>query len=103
MGKKSTGNAGRSGPAKAGKRHGNITYPSNASPERIRAKEQGESQFIARKQLTVPVEKTVIEYDKALKAFVYRTKTIHISTEFVLDPRRGRVVYSPSYKEKSSK
>lgn len=103
MGKKAAGNAGRSGPAKAGKRHGTINYPAMASTERQAAKDQGEQQFVAKQQLTAPIQVTKIEYDKALRAFVERTKTVTITTEFVQDDSRGRVVYNPSYKEKSSK
>lgn len=103
MGKKAAGNGGRSGPSKAGKRHGAINYPATLSPERQRAKDMGEQQFVSPKQLTVSYEKPVLEWDKALKGAVIRTKMVTVSTEHVLDEKRGRVVYSPSFKEKSSK
>lgn len=103
MGKKSpTGNSNRVAKvAKAGKRSGNNTWPVPATPERLAAKEQGEQQFISQKQLTVEREATIIVYEKALQAFVYRMKKITLPTEHVYDPTRGRVVYSPSYKNDS--
>lgn len=89
--------------AKAGKRSGSQVYPAPISSERRAAKEQGEQQFVANQQLTVTREVEIIEYDKALQAFVYRTKKLIKSAEYVYDPTRGRVVYSPSFKEKASK
>lgn len=85
--------------AKAGKRHGHINYPAMASSEKLAARAQGEQQFVAQQQLTVEREATIIVYDKALKAYVYRTKKITLPTEYVLDPKRGRLVYSPRFKE----
>lgn len=89
--------------AKAGKRSGSTVWPAPASSERLAAKEQGERQFIAKQQMNVEREATVIVYDKALQGFVYRTKKITLPAEYVFDASRGRVVYSPSFKEKSSK
>lgn len=104
MGKKSpTGNSSRIATvAKAGKRAGSTVWPASASAERLAAKEQGEQQFVSQRQLTVEREATIIVYDKALQAFVYRTKKITLPTEHVYDPTRGRVVYSPSFKEKET-
>jgi hypothetical protein len=105
MGKKSPGgNSNREAKvAKAGKRSGNTIWPASATAERLTAKEQGEQQFVSQKQLTVERQDTIIVYDKALQAFVYRPKKTVISTEHVYDPTRGRVVYSPSFKEKEGK
>ena len=89
--------------AKAGKRSGQTTWPASASSERLAAKEQGEQQFISPNQLTVEREATIIVFDQKLGQFVYRTKKVILSTEHVYDPFRGRVVYSPSYKEKTHK
>jgi hypothetical protein len=89
--------------AKAGKRSGNTEYPAMISAERRAAKEQGEQQFVSTKQLTVERAVTEIVFDKALGAFVYRTKKLISSAEHLFDPTRGRVVYSPSFKEKTSK
>jgi hypothetical protein len=101
MGKKSSGSSDRSSSiAKAGKRHGHINYPAMASAEKIAAQEQGEQQFISPKTLTVQQEITKIEYDKALKAFVSRTRTLTVPTEAVYDEARRRVVVSPRFKEK---
>lgn len=104
MGKKSSGSSDRkSQTAKAGKRHGHVDYPAMASTERLAAKEQGEQQFVAKQTLTVEREGTVIVYDKALKAFVYRTKKVTMPTEHFYDDTRGRVVYSPKFKEKQDR
>lgn len=104
MGKKSSGSSDRkSASSKAGKRHGHVDYPALASPEKLAAQEQGEQQFVAQQALSVEREGTVIVYDKALKSFVYRTKKVTIPTEFIYDATRGRVVYSPSYKEKQNR
>jgi hypothetical protein len=104
MGKKNAGSSNRVAQvAKAGKRSGSTVWPASASPERLAAKEQGEKQFISPSQLTVEREGTVIVFDQKLGKFVYRTKKIVLSTEHVFDATRDRVVYSPSYKEKSSK
>ncbi len=104
MGKGNQGSSNRvASVAKAGKRSGQPTWPAPASSERIAAREQGEQQFVANKQLTVEREVTKIEYDKALKGFVERTRKITSSAEYLYDPNRGRVVYSPSFKEKASK
>lgn len=89
--------------AKAGKRSGHQVYPAPISSERRAAKEQGEQQFVAKEQLTVTREYEKIEYDKALGAFVYRIKKVTTPAEYVFDVNRGRVVYSPSFKEKVSK
>lgn len=101
MGKKSSGSSDRkSQTAKAGKRHGHVNYPAMASAEKLAAQEQGNQQFVAKRQLTVERESTVIVYDKALKAFVYRTKKITIPTDSVVDAKRGRLVNSPRFKER---
>lgn len=101
MGKKSSGSSDRKSlTAKAGKRHGHVNYPAMASAEKLAAQEQGEQQFVAKRQLTVERESTSIVYDKALKAFVYRTKKITIPTDSVVDPSRGRLVNSPRFKER---
>lgn len=98
---KKTGSSDRKAKvAKAGKRSGNAVWPASASPERIAAKELGEQQFIASKQLTVEREGTIIVFDQKTKAFVYKTKKVTLSTEHVFDKTRGRIVYSPSFKEK---
>lgn len=89
--------------AKAGKRSGHQEYPASISSERRAGKDQGEQQFVAKEQLTVTHEVTKIEYDKALGAYVYRTKKVTTPAEYVFDVARGRVVYSPSFKEKTSK
>lgn len=89
--------------AKAGKRSGQTVWPALISSERRAAKEQGEQQFVSPKQLTVETEITTIVYDKALQGFVERTKKVISTTEHVYDPKRGRVVYSPSFKEKVNK
>lgn len=89
--------------AKAGKRSGQTVWPAPASSERLAAKEQGEAQFVANKQLTVEREVEVLVWDKALQGAVIRTKKITATAEYVYDADRGRVVYSPSFKEKSSK
>jgi hypothetical protein len=99
MPKKPTGSSVRIAQvAKAGKRSGSTVWPIPASPERLAAKEQGEQQFIANKQLTVEREATIIVFEPKISQFVYRTKKITLSTEYVYDPTRGRVVYSPSFK-----
>ncbi len=104
MGKGNQGSANRAATvAKAGKRSGQAIWPAPASSERIAAREQGEQQFVAKKQLTVEREVTKIEYDKALKGFVERTRKITSSAEYLYDPNRGRVVYNPFFKEKASK
>lgn len=105
MGKKSSASSGNreAKVAKAGKRSGNTVWPAPASPDRIAAQEQGEQQFVSNKQLTVEREAMTIVYDKALQAFVYRSKKITLPAEYIYDPTRGRVVYSPSFKEKASK
>lgn len=104
MGKKSQGSSNRDAKvAKAGKRSGQTIWPAVASAERLAAKERGEQQFISDKQLTVEREGTVIVFDQKLGKFVYRTKKIVVSAEHVYDAKRGRVVYSPSFKEKASK
>lgn len=102
MGKKSSGSSDRkSSTAKAGKRHGHVTYPPTmASAERQAAREQGEQQFTATRQLTVEREATIIVYDKALKAYVYRNKKITLPTDSVFDASRGRLVNSPRFREK---
>ena len=89
--------------AKAGKRSGNQTYPAPISSERRAAKEQGEQQFSSRQQLTVQREVPWIFYDKALGGFFQGTKKLTANVEHVFDPSRGRVVYSPSFKEKPGK
>lgn len=102
MGKKSPASSGNreAKVAKAGKRSGNTVWPAVATVERLAAKEQGERQFISSKQLTVEREATIIVFDQKLNKFVYRTKKIILPAEHVYDPTRGRVVYSPSFKEK---
>jgi len=104
MGKKSAGSSNREAKvAKAGKRSGSTVWPAPISAERLAAKEQGEKQFVSPNQLTVEREGTIIVFDQKLGKFVYRTKKVAISTEHVFDSKRGRVVYSPSYKEKTGK
>lgn len=104
MGKKSAGSSNRVAQvAKAGKRSGSTEWPASASAERLAAREQGETQFIANKQLTVEREGTIIVFDQKLGKYVYRTKKITLPAEYIFDAHRGRVVYSPSFKEKSSK
>lgn len=101
MGKKNSGSSDRASKvAKAGKRHGHVNYPPTmATAEKQAARDQGEQQFLATRQLTVEREATIIVYDKALKAFVYRTKKITIPTDSVLDTSRGRLINSPRFKE----
>lgn len=89
--------------SKAGKRSGNQVWPAPISSERRAAKEQGEAQFVAKEQLVVVDEVQVIAFDQKLGRFVYRDKKVHTTVEFKNDPARDRVVYSPSFKEKSSK
>lgn len=105
MGKKSSGSSDRASKvAKAGKRHGHVNYPPTmASPERQAARAQGEQQFVATRQLTVEREATIIVYDKALKAFVYRMKKITLPTDSVYDPKRGRLINSPRFSEKADR
>lgn len=101
MGKKASGSSNREAKvAKAGKRSGNTVWPAPISSERRAAKEQGEQQFVAKDQLTVTREVPVLMWDKALGGAVIRTKKVTSSAEYVFDPTRGRVVYSPSFKEK---
>lgn len=97
MGKKGGGGPGdrKSSTAKAGKRHGTITYPASISSERRAAKEQGEQQFVSPNQLSVTLEKPVIEWDKALRGAVIRTKKYTTSTNYIFDASRGRIVSSP--------
>lgn len=103
MGKKSGGPGDRkSSTAKAGKRHGTITYPANISNERRAAKEQGEQQFRSPTQLTTQRTRTIIVHDKA-KGFVYKDKTINISADYAWDANRGRVIASPRFKENDAK
>lgn len=89
--------------SKAGKRSGQTTWPAPASKERQAAKEEGEQQFVANKPLTVDREATIIVYEPKIGQFVYRLKKVTMPAEYVYDPTRGRVVYSPSFKEKASK
>lgn len=105
MGKAKSSSAGNreAKVAKAGKRSGNQVYPAPISSERRAAKEQGEQQFIAKEQLTVARDVELIVYDKALGGFVYRTKKVIKEADYVFDANRGRVVYSPSFKEKVNK
>lgn len=104
MGKKSAGSSNREAKvAKAGKRSGSTVWPASASAERLAAKEKGEQQFVSDKQLTVEREGTVIVFDQKLGQFVYRTKKVVLSAEHIYDTNRGRVVYSPSFKEKTNK
>lgn len=104
MGKKSSGSEVRSSSsAKAGKRHGTITYPAPLSSERRAAKEAGEQQFRAQSTLTVEREATIIVYDKAAKLFAYRTKKTTVPTEHNWDPTRKRVITSPKPKDKKKK
>lgn len=101
MGKGNSGSSNRVAQvAKAGKRSGSTEWPAPASAERLAAKEQGESQFIANKQLSVEREATIIVFDQKLGQFVYRTKKVTLPAEYVYDDSRARVVYSPSFKEK---
>lgn len=104
MGKGNSGSSNREAKvAKAGKRSGQTNWPAPASAERLAGKEQGEQQFVANQQLTVEREATIIVFDQKIGQFVYRTKKITLPAEYVFDSSRGRVVYSPSFKEKSSK
>jgi hypothetical protein len=104
MGKGNSGSSNREASvAKAGKRSGQTIWPAPASSERLAGKEQGEQQFVANKQLTVEREVTRLEWDKALKGAVIRTRKITTTAEYLFDSSRGRVVYSPSFKEKGSK
>lgn len=89
--------------SKAGKRSGSPVWPAAITPERQAAKELGEQQFIANKQLTTEREKTIIVFEPKLGQFVYRIKKITVSAEYIYDPTRGRVVYIPSFKEKTIK
>ena len=89
--------------AKAGKRSGHQEYPAAISSERRAAKEQGEQQFVAKEQMTVTIEVPVLMWDKALNGAVLRTKKVTSTAEYVFDATRGRVVYSPSFKEKTTK
>lgn len=105
MGKKSSGSSDRkSQSAKAGKRHGHITYPpARTSAERQAARDQGEQQFVAKNQLTVEREIPWIVYDKALKSFVSSTKKITLPADHVFDLKRGRLVNSPSRFKEANK
>lgn len=87
--------------SKAGKRSGSQVYPALISAERRAAKDWGEQQFVSRHPLTVEREGTVIVFDQKTKQFVYRTKKVQVSTDCIYDPKRGRVVYTPSAKEKN--
>lgn len=89
--------------AKAGKRSGMTTWPAPATSERQAGKVQGEQQFVANRQLTVDRESTVIVYDQKTGQFVYRLKKVTLPAEYIYDASRGRVVYSPSFKEKTNK
>jgi hypothetical protein len=104
MGKGNSGSSNRVAQvAKAGKRSGSTEWPAPASAERLAAKEQGEKQFVSPNQLTVEREATIIVFDQKLDRFVYRTKKVVLTTEHVYDDSRARVVYSPSFKEKTNK
>ena|ERR1051325_5462915 len=95
MSKKTSGDR-KSQSAKAGKRHGHVNYPPTmASPERQAAKDQGEQQFIAKNQLTVEREATIIVWDKPSRSFVYKTKKITLPTDSIYDSTRGRLINSP--------
>lgn len=94
--------------AKAGKRSGNTDWPAPITAERKAAKEQGEKQFIANQQLTVQRDAlgwgpdgSFIVHDG--RDMFYRTKKVTSTAEYVFDANRGRVVYSPSFKEKGNK
>lgn len=101
---KSSGSSNRvAAVAKAGKRSGGTVWPAPASAERLAAKEQGETQFVANRQLSVERVTTTIVFDQKLGQFVYRMKKITLPAEYVYDASRGRVVYSPSFKEKVNK
>lgn len=89
----------KSSSAKAGKRHGTVTYPAPLSSERRAAKEQGEQQFVAKATQTVVLEREVLEWDKALRGAVLRTKKVTVPTEHIWDANRGRVIVSPRFKE----
>lgn len=97
MGKGGKGGPGdrKSQTAKAGKRHGQVTYPAQLSSERRAAKEQGEQQFRSDKPLTATITKTVIEWDKALRGAVLREKAVKVNTEHNWDASRGRVIVGP--------
>lgn len=101
MGKKGGGGPGdrKSSSAKAGKRHGTITYPAPISSERFAAKEQGEQQFVAKKQLTAQREVNVLVWDKALRGVVMRPRNVTVSADYAWDADRGRIVSSPKFKE----
>lgn len=99
MGKAPKGSSSNSTTAKAGKKHGNITYPAPISPERRAGKDGGEQQFVAKETLTHRSEKTIIVFDKQLGQYVYNTKTINTPVEFAFDASRGRVISSPKFKE----
>lgn len=104
MGKGNSGSSNREAKvAKAGKRSGHQVYPAPISSERRAAKEAGNQQFISKEPLTVEREATVIVFEPKIGQFVYRTKKITLPAEYVGDPSRGRVVFNPYYKEKSSK
>lgn len=105
MGKKNGGSSDRkSQTAKSGKRHGHVTYPPvMASHETMAAREQGEQQFFAPRQLTVEREVTTIVHDKVLNGFVYRTKKITIPVDHVFDETRGHAVSSPKFSEKGNR
>lgn len=100
MAKAPKGSSSNSTTAKSGKKHGQVTYPAPLSAERRAAKEQGEQQFYSPRTQTFTREVTKIEYDQALKGFVYRTKKVTDTTEHSWDASRGRVIVSPKFKEK---
>lgn len=99
MAKAPKGSTSNSTTAKAGKKHGQVTYPAPLSAEKRAAKEQGEQQFYAPRTQTVVLEKEVLEWDKALKGAVLRTKKVTVTTEHSWDKNRGRVIVSPKFKE----
>lgn len=104
MGKGKGGSSDRAAKvAKAGKRSGNTVYPAPISSERRAGKEQGEQQFVSNKPLSVEREGTVIVFNQKTGRYEYKTRTVTVSAEYVFDPTRGRIVYTPSFKEKEAK
>lgn len=89
--------------AKAGKKSGGFTMPPAPIPDRQLARDNGEQQFTAKQHLTVEREVTGIVYDKTLKLFVNRTRTITVAVDHLFDPTRGRLVLSPIFREKKEK
>lgn len=85
--------------AKAGKRSGGFISPPPLNLDKLAAREAGEQQFIAPKQLTV--EKEVNKFDQNKMRFI--TRKVQVPVDFIFDATRGRAVMSPRFQGKKEK